>query len=213
MRLWLVRHAPVLLPPGLCYGASDVPADRALTEDCAQRLAAVVPPATPVWCSPLGRCRTLAAALQARRPELAPAVDPRLAEMDFGAWEGQPWDAVGRPALGVWMDDFLHHCPGGGESVAVFMERVRQALRECLAMRHDQGLWITHAGVIKAVRALATRVAPVARAQDWPVDSVACGEWTVLDLPTGGSAAAAPAWPAAGHPALAPAPPGAAPPT
>ena len=25
--LWLVRHAPVLAPPGLCYGATDLPAD------------------------------------------------------------------------------------------------------------------------------------------------------------------------------------------
>ena len=27
MKLWLLRHARVLLPDGLCYGASDVPAD------------------------------------------------------------------------------------------------------------------------------------------------------------------------------------------
>ena len=27
MTLWLIRHAQVLLPPGICYGASDVAAD------------------------------------------------------------------------------------------------------------------------------------------------------------------------------------------
>ena len=30
MKLWLLRHARVLLPEGLCYGSSDVPADTAL---------------------------------------------------------------------------------------------------------------------------------------------------------------------------------------
>ena len=33
MRLWLVRHAEVAAPPGLCYGASDLPADAAATRE------------------------------------------------------------------------------------------------------------------------------------------------------------------------------------
>lgn len=206
MQLWLVRHAQVLLAPGLCYGASDVPADPALTADCARRLAAALPPAMPVWCSTLSRCQALAAALQVQRPALAVTVDKRLAEMDFGDWEGQPWAAIGRPAVNAWMDDFVHHRPGGGESVARFLDRVQKAMQDFLTTRHAQGLWITHAGVIKAVRALATRHGPIAQADDWPVESVACGTWTVLNLPTGGSETAVPAWPAAARPAPVPAP-------
>ena len=40
MKLWLVRHAQVLLPPGICYGATDVAADAAATLRAAQALAA-----------------------------------------------------------------------------------------------------------------------------------------------------------------------------
>lgn len=211
MRLWLVRHAQVLLAPGLCYGASDVAADPALTADCARQLAAALPPEMPVWCSTLGRCQSLAAALQLHRPAWTVTVDRRLAEMDFGDWEGRPWDAIGRPAFDAWMADFLHHRPGGGESVARFLDRVQDALQDCLAMQHAQVLWVTHAGVIKAARALAAGHAPIAQAADWPVESVACSRWTVLDLPTRGSETAVPAWPAAAHPAPAPAPHGAGP--
>ena len=40
MKLWLVRHAQVLLPTGICYGATDVAADAAATLSAAQALAA-----------------------------------------------------------------------------------------------------------------------------------------------------------------------------
>ena len=43
MKLWLVRHAQVLLPPGICYGATDVAADAAATLSAAQALAAELP--------------------------------------------------------------------------------------------------------------------------------------------------------------------------
>lgn len=212
MSLWLARHAPVPGPAGLCYGSSDLPADPALTTASAQRLAAALPHGTRVWCSPLARCRVLAAALQALRADLAPTLDPRLAEMDFGDWEGRPWDAIGPAAITAWTDDFLQHRPGGGESVAQFLERVRHALADCRAAAPRDTLWITHAGVIKAARVLQPGARPLAQASDWPRDTLACGQWTVLQ-PIGGSAAAVPASPAAARPGPAPAPPGARPPT
>ena len=33
-------------------------------------------------------------------------LDDRLAEIDFGAWEGQPWDRVVRADFDAWMNDF-----------------------------------------------------------------------------------------------------------
>lgn len=188
MRLWLVRHAPVPLAPGLCYGASDIAAEPHGTAECARRLASILPPLTPLRCSPLQRCRSLAQALAARRPDLVATTDPRLAEMDFGAWEGEPWKRIGQRAVDAWMDDFLHHRPGGGESVDEFMQRVALALQDCRREGAADVAWITHAGVIKAVRALACRSTPIARASDWPAESVACGAWVVLTLapPTGG---------------------------
>ncbi|MFT3719451.1 histidine phosphatase family protein [Pseudorhodoferax sp.] len=185
MQLWLLRHADVQQAAGLCYGATDVPAQADRTEACAVRLAPLLPHGVRAWTSPLRRCRALADALQALRPDLQATADPRLAEMDFGTWEGQSWDAIGPDALAAWTADFLHHRPGGGESVAQFLARVRQALEEYAAPGGAHGLWITHAGVIKAVRLLhaGTRIA---RADEWPRDSVACGDWLVLDLPPSG---------------------------
>lgn len=183
MQLWLVRHPAVQLAPGICYGASDVPADPAHTETCATRLAEALPEALAGSCSPLGRCRSLADALTQRRPDLRIAADPRLAEMDFGQWEGRHWDAIGPAATAAWTADFVQHRPGGGETVAEFTARVERALESTCAQRTPQALWITHAGVIKAVRWLLAGKGPIARADQWPTDGVACGDWCVLDLP------------------------------
>ena len=38
MRLWLVRHAQPLVAPGVCYGATDMPADVDATSQAAQAL-------------------------------------------------------------------------------------------------------------------------------------------------------------------------------
>lgn len=184
MRLWLARHAAVLQAPGLCYGASDLAADPQETEAAATRLARALPPGIAARCSPLQRCRSLADRLQGMRPDLCIASDLRLAEMDFGQWEGQAWDAIGEAALTAWSADFAHHRPGGGESVRLFMARVGHALREFAVSPGAEGLWITHAGVIKAVRLLATGQPCATRADQWPVESVSLGDWTVLDLPS-----------------------------
>ena len=95
MKLWLVRHAQVLLPPGICYGATDVAADAAATLSAAQALAAELPQGLPLWVSPLQRCEQLAQALQGLRPDLAyKTTESSLAEMDFGHWEGQAWSSI-----------------------------------------------------------------------------------------------------------------------
>ena len=96
--LWLARHAAVQAAPGLCYRVSDVPDDPAATRAAAAHLAAALPAgAAALHVSPLARCRHLAEALCALRPDLpAPQTDARLAEMDFGAWELRPWSAIAR---------------------------------------------------------------------------------------------------------------------
>ncbi len=182
MQLWLVRHPAVQIAPGICYGASDVPADPAHTAESAQRLARVLPHGLNGACSPLGRCRSLAGALAALRPDLGFTADARLAEMDFGRWEGQRWDGIGRAAMRAWTQDFVHHRPGEGESVGEFLARVASALQATAASDAPDGVWITHAGVIKAVRWLLANQGPLERADQWPTDSVACGDWCVLEL-------------------------------
>jgi alpha-ribazole phosphatase len=152
MKLWLVRHAKVLIDQGVCYGALDVPADAAATQALAQDLARALPPGIAMATSPLQRCELLAQCLRRLRPDLTYKTDARLAEMNFGAWEGQTWEAIGPAALQAWTGDFMQHRPGSAESLADMQERVGAALRAALAAQQDM-VWITHAGVINTVRA------------------------------------------------------------
>lgn len=179
--LWLARHAAVQAAPGLCYGASDVPDDPAATRAAAAHLAAALPAgAAALHVSPLARCRHLAEALCALRPDLpAPQTDARLAEMDFGAWERRPWSAIARAEFDAWTARFADARPGGGENVRAFMHRVAQAWDEAwpLALRTRRPvIWITHAGVLRAARLLHAGVRCPPSASDWPAEAVPLGQ-------------------------------------
>ena len=150
MRLILVRHTRPLVADGVCYGVTDL--DLAPTfDDEAARVVETLPPAERLVTSPLGRCRRLAERVGAAK-SLVPVVDPRLREMDFGAWEGVPWSAIPRAELDAWAADFLHARPHGGESVHMLYERSRSAVADYRATGLSH-IVVTHAGVIKAVRA------------------------------------------------------------
>lgn len=181
MKLWLLRHAPPLVAEGTCYGASDVAVDPHGTLAAAQALALELPAGVAVRCSPLRRCRQLAQALEALRPDLAAATDPRLAEMDFGRWEGRPWAAIGRHELDAWTADFPGHRCGGGESVAQLMARVGAALADVRGAGRD-ALWVTHGGVVRAVRLLAAGIALPRRADEWPREGLGFGEMECIPL-------------------------------
>lgn len=191
MSLWLARHARPLVAPGCCYGQWDVPADAADTARAAQDLAQVLPHGVPVYASPLQRCEQLALALQGLRPDLAYRTDARLQELNFGAWEGQPWDAIARHELDAWAADFAHYRPGGGESLVQMLARVAQALDERQAR---PALWISHAGVARCVQWLCQQPAgQLPTAAQWTAPAPAFGAWMVFDarlpgaaLPAGG---------------------------
>lgn len=183
MQLWLARHATPLVESGTCYGALDIAADAHATAQAAERLAAALPLQLAVVHSPLRRCAQLAQALQALRPDLTPVPDARLREMDFGAWEGLRWDAIDRAAIDAWTSSFAHHQPGGGESVQMFLARVAAAWA-AHAVAVNAQLWITHAGVIRAAHLLAQGIDRVSRADQWPIQAPAFGEWVALRAAT-----------------------------
>lgn len=135
-----------------------------------------------LWCSPLQRCTALAAAVVERLPRLGPVrVDPRLAEMDFGAWEGRPWDAIGRDAFDAWTADFADARAGGhGESTRMFMARVGAAWDAWRASERD-AVWVTHAGVMRAVMLLDAGVRCPEAASQWPSRSIGHGDWLVFE--------------------------------
>jgi alpha-ribazole phosphatase len=183
MSLWLVRHAKPLVAPGICYGALDLDADGDLTLAAAQTLARELPPGVSVQVSPLKRCQQLADALQALRGDLDFRTDARLREMDFGHWEGRAWDDIPRAAVDAWTDDFAQHRFGGGESANEVLARVGSAWDELPAA--SLTLWIAHAGVAQAARLLQKGLRQVVQAKDWPLATLAYGEWVAFE--TGGS--------------------------
>lgn len=160
MRLYLVRHPRPDVPPGVCYGRTDLAANAADTQ---RVLAALthqgLPGAMPVIASPLARSAALAQLLAS-----APSFDARLAEMDFGAWEMRSWDDIARSDVDAWNADLLHYRPGGGESVSDVAARVAAFLADLTAAGHPQALVICHAGTMRLLHALAAGGPPDAAA-------------------------------------------------
>lgn len=177
--LWLVRHAQPHIASGVCYGALDVAADPQATRQAAQTLAQHLPEHAQLYASPLQRCELLVQSVCALRPDLACQTDDRLAEMNFGCWEGQRWDSIPQSAYDAWTADFWLHRFGGAESVAEFMARVAQAWAE--GHSGSPGgvaqVWVTHAGVIRAASLLAQGIHEVHDAAVWPADAPGFGQW------------------------------------
>lgn len=178
--LWIARHALPLIAPGVCYGALDVSAQPEATYAAALGLASVLPPQLSVHVSPLRRCTQLAQALQALREDLHFVQDPRLAEMDFGHFEGVSWDAIDPAALAQWTDDFGDHRFGGVESANDVLARVGAAWDA--AMTAGSQVWLTHAGVARACTLLSQGVRRVQQAEQWPVAAPAFGQWIQMEF-------------------------------
>lgn len=142
----LLRHPVTAAAPGLCYGRTDPGLGPEAPAQIARAVAAV-DGCSAVVTSPLNRCLALAEPLA-----LALAVDlrqdARLAEMDFGAWEGLQWDAIPRVQSDPWAADPWSVAPPGGETFAMVHARVAAALVDVTAGT----VVVTHAGVIRAAR-------------------------------------------------------------
>lgn len=140
MQIYLIRHPQPDVAEGICYGRTDVPLRQPWS---AAKVRANIPAGMRILSSPLRRCAEFAAALSP-----SATIDPRLSELDFGAWEMQAWQDIARAQLDAWAADPLGFDGHGGESVAQMQLRVRHALADL-----DGGdcVWVTHAGVIKLV--------------------------------------------------------------
>lgn len=98
--------------------------------------------------SPARRCQDLA-----RHLGPAPRLEPRLRELDFGTWEGLPWDAVPRAALDAWATDPAGFIPPGGEGMAGFLARL-DALAGALRRAGRDAVLVTHGGPMRVLPAL-----------------------------------------------------------
>ena len=102
--------------------------------------------------SPLSRARQTAALLGIENP----TIDPRLAEHDWGAWEGLTREEIlARDGPDALSHSGLELHPPGGESTRDFVARVTAFLRDAAAGEGD-AVCVTHRGVMRAAYAIAT---------------------------------------------------------
>jgi alpha-ribazole phosphatase len=154
MRIALIRHVVPLIAPGVCYGRLDVAVDPSAAERMASTLGLDprLQGTSRVWTSPADRCRSLADRI-ARSLAVPLAADHRLWELDFGAWEGRPWEAIGRADLDRWASSVLTFAPPGGESGADLIARIRDFHAD---LHRDQldCVVVSHGGPLKVLAAL-----------------------------------------------------------
>jgi alpha-ribazole phosphatase len=141
-RFILVRHAPPLIEPGLCYGRLDIEAEPLL----------LALPRARIWTSPSRRCLALARVIAARH-RLRPHSDHRLLELDFGAWEGFAWSDAPRPRLDTWAHAPLGRGAPGGESGAGLIARVR-SFAATLRASPGRHIVVSHGGPLVVLAAL-----------------------------------------------------------
>lgn len=157
------RHPRPAMSARICYGRLDVPlaeppergadAVEAAVDAALAEAGVADDPLTRIVCSPQSRAHAVAEAL-ARRYGAKLHADDRLREMDFGAWEGQPWASLPRGELDAWAADTLgYRPPGGGETVTEVLARVRRAWTG-LASSAAATLVVTHAGPIRCLLAV-----------------------------------------------------------
>lgn len=158
----VVRHAKPV-GAGLCYGQSEIEVELP-PGTAAERIIHDFPELPLlidiIWTSPLQRARHLAEALGDLCGR-AIRVDSRLSELDFGEWEGRQWEDIyrsDRERFARWAAAPMQLAPPGGETGLVLTRRI---LAWACDIGRTRGLAVTHAGPIRALRALAASNAAV----------------------------------------------------
>lgn len=175
MELHLIRHPKPDVPPGVCYGQSDVGIVEPAA-DVARRLRPLLPEAFELFASPLARARLLAEEFG------APRLDARLKEIHFGDWEGLPFTALGA-ALDEWSRDPLGFRAPGGESAREMGARVLAWLDELVATAPPHPVVVVaHGGPLRVIAGHLLGLP----AERWLGLDFACGHATRLDVESWG---------------------------
>jgi broad specificity phosphatase PhoE len=151
--LAVLRHGPTAWnQERRLQGRADIPITEAARAVLERRAVPLPCRAWRALSSPLARCLQTAAALGLR-----PVADPRLVEMDWGAYQGKTVDALRRSEGQRFRENEsrgLDFSPPGGESPRQVQERLAPLLAE-IAAGGTPALAVTHRGVIRALYARA----------------------------------------------------------
>ena len=160
MDVYLIRHTQPDIPAGLCYGRLDVSL-RAHFADEAAKLLPQLPPGPPIVSDESGRCTRLGAYL-GKTLAGTTRVDTRLAELDFGAWEGRLWADIPRIHTTVWAKDVWNQAPPDGETYAALQTRVAAAWESILQIAASELVIVASIGPLRALIANALELPPEA---------------------------------------------------
>lgn len=148
------RHPKPQGAAGRCIGAgTDLPVDRRRSKRLARRIQAHARRqrlAHEVWTSPLQRCADVGRWL--RSWGWRHHVDPALAELNFGAWDGQQWADIPKSDIDAWVADFLGYAPAGGEALQTLLARASRWRPEPKQHRAAPALIVSHGGWMLARR-------------------------------------------------------------
>ncbi|WKB53954.1 histidine phosphatase family protein [Eleftheria terrae] len=167
MHCLIWRHPKPRGAQGRCIGRTDLPVDPRKAKRLAHRIRrAARREGWPreVWTSPLQRGAAVGRWLA--RWGWRHECDARLAELDFGEWDGRHWQDIGAGPVQAWCDDFAALAPGGGEALVQLFDRCLSFLREQepAAVR----LVVGHGGWMNAVALLAAGRGLPHSPGDWP---------------------------------------------
>jgi alpha-ribazole phosphatase len=157
LTLFCWRHPRAKAAAGRCIGHTDLALDPRKAKRLAHRIrqhARSQKLVFEVTVSPLRR--SLGVGHWLRRWGWRVRVDARVVEMNFGRWDGRPWTDITWAEVQAWQDDFLHHAPGGGESLWQVAQRAQAFVcwaKSEAAARPQQPhcVVVTHGGWINAL--------------------------------------------------------------
>jgi alpha-ribazole phosphatase len=167
------RHPRAVGATGRCIGRTDLPVDARKARRLAHRIRAEWRRRTrrgerigrEVWVSPLARSQAVGRWLA--RWGWTCRVDARLAELDFGAWDGRRWADIPWAEVEAWQADLWQARPAGnGEALAALAQRVRSFIDDAAGAGATRCI-VTHGGWLNVALHVPRHTRKLAAA-DWP---------------------------------------------
>ena len=151
--LYLLRHGE-LEQKHVLAGHTDLLLSSMGKQQLAEKVKQL-PQINQLFSSPLSRCCAFAQQF-AKQQQLSLQTSSLLKEMNFGDWDGQPFETLWqststeKTTLGNFWQNPWQYTPPNGESIAEFSQRIDLWWQAWLTQKPaGNSLAITHAGVIK----------------------------------------------------------------
>ncbi|WP_019673927.1 histidine phosphatase family protein [Psychrobacter lutiphocae] len=188
MILYIWRHPKPIDSTGLCFGQTDVTVDKRKLKRLANQILSYVKKhqlPKVIWVSDLQRSKQVGQLLISHGFKCH--IEPRLAECNFGAWEGVPWSNIAKSDIDNWCENFAEFAPTEGESLSHLFARVEGWIIERqtavnnreVPQQAEPILAIGHAGWITTAKMIAAGQDIPKKAVNWP-RPVGYGELTIL---------------------------------